>query len=147
MPDRRRQTLLTALGVAYTVLAIAALARSGYQLATGVASGRATVAVVLSGLSGVVYLCAAIGLRRGTPGSLRLSRWCLVLELTGVLLVSGAELIVGGFGRSTVWSGLGIGYGFAPLVLPTLGLWLLCGQRARGADHTAEAAVGSRVDG
>lgn len=141
MPERRRQVLIAALGVAYTVLAVAALARSGYQLAAGVASGRAAVAVALSGLSGVVYLCAAVGLRRGTPGSLRISRWCLVLEQTGVLLVSAAELVVGGFGRSTVWSGLGIGYGFAPLILPTLGLWLLRAAPLSGAGEPALAGL------
>jgi hypothetical protein len=141
MPERRRPVLIAALGVAYTVLAVAALARSGYQLLTGVASGRAAVAVALSGLSGVVYLCAAVGLRRGTPRSLRVSRWCLVLELAGVLLVGAAELVVGGFGRSTVWSGLGIGYGFAPLILPSVGLWLLRSVSSSGAGEPAAAGL------
>lgn len=110
--------------MAYTVLAIAALARSGYQAATGVVvDARTGTAVALSGLAGVVYLVAAVGLRRGTPGALRVGRWCLLVELAGVAAVSLVEIGVGGFGRAAVWSGFGVGYGYLPVVLPVLGLW------------------------
>ncbi len=69
----------------------------------------------------------------------------LVLELIGVVLVSAAELVVGGFGRSTVWSGLGIGYGFAPLILPVLGPWLL--GRDPGTPGRSSAGSGRRRPG
>ncbi len=121
---RRSGAFVVALGVAYTVLAIAALARSGYQAATGVVvDGRTGTAVALSGFAGAVYLVAAAGLRRGTRRSLRVSRWCCLVELIGVLAVSLVEIGVGGFGRAAVWSGFGVGYGYLPLLLPVLGLW------------------------
>ena len=120
----RPSVLLTVLGVAYTVLAVAALARSGYQAFTGAGStGRTWVAVALSGAAGLVYLLAAIGLRRGTVRALRISRWCCAVELFGVIAVSLVEVWIGGFGRAAVWSGFGVGYGYAPLLLPLLGLW------------------------
>jgi hypothetical protein len=120
----RPSVLLTVLGVAYTVLAVAALARSGYQAFTGAgSSGRTGVAVALSGAAGLVYLVAAVGLRRGTARSLRISRCCCAIELVGVIAVSLVEIRIGGFGRAAVWSGFGVGYGYAPLLLPLLGLW------------------------
>lgn len=113
--------LLTVIGAAYTVLAVAALARSGYQALTGTATaGRAGTAVALSGIAGAIYLVAAIGLRRGTPRSLQISRWCCAVEQVGVIVVSLIEIGVGGFDRAAVWSGFGIGYGYVPLLLPVL---------------------------
>jgi hypothetical protein len=122
--DPQPAVWITVIGIAYTVLAVAALSRSTYQVATGVATGRAVAAVALSAVAGVVYLVAAIALRRGTAGSIRLGRYCLVVELAGVLSVSLIELAVGGFGRAAVWSGFGVGYGYLPVVLPIIGLWL-----------------------
>jgi hypothetical protein len=117
--------LLTVIGTAYTVLAIAAVARTGYQALTGTATAeRAGTAVALSGVAGLVYLVAAIGLRRRTPRSLLISRWCCAAELVGVIVVSLVEIGVGGFGRAAVWSGFGVGYGYLPLVLPVMGLWV-----------------------
>lgn len=118
---RRAGAWVVGVGVAYTVLAIAALARSGYQAMAG---ERAGAAVALSGLAGAVYLVAAVGLRRGSARSLRMSRWCCVIELVGVVTVSLVEIGIGGFGRAAVWSGFGVGYGYLPLVLPAIGLWV-----------------------
>jgi hypothetical protein len=130
--ESRPSIWITVIGIAYTVLAIAALSRSAYQAATGVATGRAVAAVTLSALAGVVYLVAAIALRRGSTGSVRLGRRCLFIELLGVIAVSLAELAVGGFGRAAVWSGFGVGYGYLPVLLPIAGLWLTRpGRRSR----------------
>lgn len=131
---------VTVIGIAYTVLAVAALSRSAYQAATGVATGRAVVAVALSAVAGVVYLIAAIALRRATPRSIRLGRCCLYVELIGVVVVSVVELASGGFGRSAVWSGFGVGYGYLPVLLPIVGLWL--NRPARGAGR-----IGTDQDG
>lgn len=119
-----RSRTLGVLTAAYSVLALAALSRSGYQLATGTAP---PVAVALSGLAGVVYLVAALGLRGRGPGARRLVLGCCSVELAGVVVTSLVELAVGGYGRSVVWSGLGYGYLFLPLVLPVLGIRALVG--------------------
>ncbi len=126
---------ITVIGIAYTVLAVAALSRSAYQAATGVATGRAMVAVALSAVSGVVYLIAAIALRRGTHRSIQLGRCCVLVELVGVVAVSLIELAVGGFGRSAVWSGFGVGYGYLPVLPPIVGLWLTRRRRRRCGPH------------
>lgn len=140
----RAGALIVGLGVAYTVLAIAALARSGYQALTGaVVDGRTAAAVALSGVAGVVYLLAAAGLRRGTDRSLRVSRWCCLVELVGVVAVSLAEIGVGGFGRAAVWSGFGVGYGYLPLLLPVLGLWA---TRSRAAAASSSIQPDSCTD-
>lgn len=143
----RRDPALTGVGIGYTVLAVAALSRSAYQAFTGPPDGRSATAVALSAVSGLVYVVAAVGLRRGSPAGLRLGRTCLVVELVGVVTVSAVELLIGGFGRATVWSGLGVGYGFAPVVLPILGLWLLRrrAHRVRSASPREEASESPRA--
>lgn len=105
----------------YAVFALSATARAGVQIATKYA--EAPLAYLLSGLAGVVYVLATIGLAR----DLRRLAWAAVgIELVGVVIVG--TLSVGdpaAFPDATVWSGFGRGYGFVPLVLPLLGLaWL-----------------------
>jgi hypothetical protein len=87
------------LVAAYTVLAVAAGARAGVQLATDAAA--APVPYTLSAVAAAV-------------------------ELAGVLGVGTAELVgAAAWPDQTVWSGYGAGYGFAPLVLPVAALLVL----------------------
>jgi hypothetical protein len=128
----------------YGILALAALGRSGYQIATKFA--EAPVAYSLSALAAVVYVLATIALiARGTAWY-----WVAVVaigfELAGVLIVGTLSIIDPAlFPDDTVWSQFGRGYAFIPLVLPVLGLlWLRRVARARRvAAPSAENAEAS----
>ncbi len=120
--------------VVYLVLTVAALGRSGFQIATKFS--EAPLAYSLSAFSAVVYLIATIALIRGGV------RWSVVgwvtltIELVGVLVVgivslSEPEL----FPQDTVWSVFGRGYLFIPLVLPAAGMFYLY-TRSRKAGLT-----------
>lgn len=129
----------------YGILALAALGRSGYQIATKFA--EAPVAYSLSALAAVVYVLATIALiARGTAWY-----WIAVVaigfELAGVLIVGTLSIIDPAlFPDDTVWSQFGRGYAFIPLVLPVLGLlWLRRVARARrAAAPSAENAEASK---
>jgi hypothetical protein len=114
----------------YGVFALSATARAGVQIATRF--GEAPVPYLLSGLAGVVYILATIGLAGRGPGARRLA-WCaVVFELVGVLTVGTLTIFdTGDFPDDTVWSVYGRGYAFVPLVLPLLGLWWLRHTRPR----------------
>lgn len=105
----------------YGVFAVAAGARSAVQIATRFEA--APLAYLLSALAAAVYLVATVALARSERA---LALVACSVELAGVLTVGTASLVVpAAFPDATVWSGYGIGYGFAPLVLPVLGLlWL-----------------------
>lgn len=105
----------------YAVFALAATARSAYQLATDLAA--APVAYVLSAVAGLVYVLATVALARS---SRRLAAATIGFELVGVLVVGVLSLVDADlFPDETVWSGFGAGYGYVPLVLPFVGLWWL----------------------
>lgn len=118
------------LVAAYTILAIAAGARAVVQISTRLAD--APLPYLLSGVSAVVYLVAAVALRRTGRAARRVAATALVLELVGVLVVGTFSVVDSGdFPDETVWSTYGVGYGFLPLVLPVLGLvWLRRSQAA-----------------
>ncbi|HEY0639472.1 MAG TPA: hypothetical protein VGD67_17635 [Pseudonocardiaceae bacterium] len=105
----------------YAIFAVAATARSAVQL--GTRFGDAPVAYLLSAVAAVVYVVATAALARGGR---RLALAAVLIELTGVLVVGTASIVVPQeFPDATVWSFYGAGYGFVPLVLPPLGLlWL-----------------------
>lgn len=108
----------------YAIFALAATARSSYQLATQFST--APVAYLLSAVAAVIYIVATIALARGDRTSVRLATVALVIELIGVLTVGVLSLLDPAlFPKATVWSGFGSGYGFIPLVLPIVGLWWL----------------------
>lgn len=116
-----------ALIAVYAVFAIAATARSVFQLATKL--DDAPFAYLLSAVAGVVYIVATGGLARG-------NRWVagvtIGFELLGVLVVGLLTTLDGAlFPDATVWSSFGAGYGYVPLILPFVGLWWL--------RHTARA--------
>ncbi|MDQ2624547.1 MAG: hypothetical protein M3Y20_05240 [Actinomycetota bacterium] len=114
----------------YGLLALAATARALSQIATRF--DEAPLAYSLSLFSGLVYIVATIALAR-SGGRWRTVAWIAIsIELVGVLAVGAVSLAVPeDFPDETVWSQLGAGYGFVPLVLPVVGLVLL--WRTRGA--------------
>ena len=108
----------------YAILALAATARSAYQIATKFEV--APVAYLLSALAGVVYIVATVALIGRGSTWYRVAWATIVFELAGVLAVGTLSLVDGVlFPADTVWSFYGRGYVFIPLVLPILGmLWL-----------------------
>jgi hypothetical protein len=116
--------LLTAV---YAVFAVAAGARSVYQLSTRF--DDAPLAYALSALAAAVYVVAALAIRTDRRALLAAAA---SLELAGVLVV-GALTVAdpAAFPDETVWSQFGRGYGFLPLVLPLAALaWLRVSARA-----------------
>lgn len=132
MPDQRA----TATGpgrvliAVYGIFALSATARAAVQIV-----GRfseAPVPYALSGLAGLVYILATIGLAGRGPGARRLAWGAVGFELAGVLVVGLLSVFdTGDFPDDTVWSYFGRGYGFIPLVLPLVGLWWLRRTRPR----------------
>lgn len=105
----------------YAVFAIAASARSIYQLVTK--ASEAPVAYGLSAVAGVVYVLATVALARDAR---TLAALTIGFELVGVLVVGVLSVVDEAlFPDATVWSGFGAGYGYVPLVLPLVGLWWL----------------------
>jgi hypothetical protein len=114
----------------YGIFALSATARAAVQIV-----GRfseAPVPYALSGLAGLVYILATIGLAGRGPGARRLAWGAVGFELAGVLVVGLLSVFdTGDFPDDTVWSYFGRGYGFIPLVLPLVGLWWLRRTRPR----------------
>lgn len=110
--------------VVYLVLTVAALGRSGFQIATKFS--EAPLAYSLSAFSAVVYFIATIALIRG-GGRWSIVGWVtLTIELVGVLVVGIVSLLEPElFPQDTVWSAFGRGYLFIPLVLPAVGMFYL----------------------
>jgi len=108
----------------YAILALAALGRSSYQVATKF--DEAPLAYGLSGLAAVVYVLATIALVARGHRWFRVAVVAITVELAGVLVVGIVSLLAPEvFPDDTVWSVFGRGYAFIPLVLPVLGLlWL-----------------------
>jgi hypothetical protein len=112
----------------YVLFAIAASARSAYQLATRF--NDAPLAYTLSAVAAAVYILAAIALRTDRRSLLTAAA---SIELAGVLTVGTLSLVDGAaFPDETVWSHYGQGYGFVPLVLPIAALiWLRVARAPR----------------
>lgn len=115
----------TVLVWVYVVLTLAALGRSGYQLATKY--DEAPLAYLLSAFAAVVYLVATIALMTHVRrGSRAVALVALSIEAVGVLAVGTLSVLRPDlFPADTVWSVYGRGYLFIPLVLPFVGLWWL----------------------
>jgi hypothetical protein len=115
-----------ALVAVYAVFALAASARSIFQLLTK--ADDAPVAYALSAVAGVVYVIATSALATDRR---QLATATIGFELLGVLTVGVLSLADESlFPDQTVWSDFGSGYGYVPLVLPFVGLWWLL--RTRG---------------
>lgn len=117
-----------ALVTVYGILALAACARGGYEVA--VKFDQAPLAYSLALFSGVVYAVATFALATNR----RWLAWPAVLvEMAGVLVVGTLSFVAPDlFQRASVWSWFGLEYLLVPLVLPFLGVaWLR--RSARGA--------------
>ncbi|WP_229053868.1 hypothetical protein [Aeromicrobium sp. Leaf350] len=116
-----------ALVALYAVFALAAAARSIYQLSAK--ASEAPVAYTLSAVAGIVYVVATYALATDRR---QLAVATIGFELAGVLGVGVLTLVDGElFPDATVWSDFGAGYGFVPLVLPFVGLWWVRHTRRR----------------
>ncbi|MGH3459261.1 hypothetical protein [Aeromicrobium sp.] len=116
----------------YGVFAVAATARSVYQLATK--ADEAPVAYALSALAGLVYVVATFALATDRRP---LATIAIVFELIGVLAVGVLTLVdTDLFPDQTVWSDFGAGYLYVPLVLPFVGLWWLQEMHKAPRTHT-----------
>ncbi|MGO1317851.1 MAG: hypothetical protein ACTMIR_12570 [Cellulomonadaceae bacterium] len=125
------------LVLVYGIFALAASARAGVQLATR--AHEAPLAYGLSAFAAVVYVVATVCLARGTARARRLAWAAVGVEMAGVLSIGALSFIRPElFPEPTVWSHLGQGYGYVPLVLPMIGLWWL--RRTRPAAARPEAA-------
>ncbi|MDN5743973.1 MAG: hypothetical protein L0H31_02500 [Nocardioidaceae bacterium] len=118
----------------YAVLALAATGRSVLQLTQYF--DRAPLAYVLSALAAVIYIVATLALAKGGPTGARIATGAILVEAIGVLSVGTLSYLVPElFPDKTVWSHYGSGYGYAPLVLPFVGLWWI--RRVRMAPRSA----------
>jgi len=117
----------------YAILALAATARSAYQIATKYSD--APVAYTLSAVAGVVYIVATVALLQRSGTWYRVAWAMLAFELAGVLTVGTLSLVDPAlFAHPSVWSAYGMGYLFIPLVLPVLGMiWLYRRRPSAGA--------------
>lgn len=137
MVDRAttRGGVFTTLASLYIVLTLAALGRSGYQIATKFSD--APLAYLLSAVAAAVYLVATLALIASTtrvPHTVRVGRLvalvALSVEVLGVLGIGTLSLFRPElFPADTVWSQYGAGYLYIPLVLPFVGLWWLRSSR------------------
>ena len=109
---------------AYSVLALAALGRSSFELATKFS--LAPLPYSLSALAAIFYVFATVGLIKKGVAWRKFAQIAISLELFFVVAVGVATIFNPDlFPAKTVWSNFGEGYGFTPLLLPILGLiWL-----------------------
>lgn len=123
---------LSVLVALYSILTLAALGRSGYQIATKFE--LAPLAYTLSAVAAVVYVVATVALVLSSrSGAHRVALVAVGFEAVGVLVVGTLSVALPElFPADAVWSDYGRGYLFIPLVLPFLGLrWLLAGRVKR----------------
>lgn len=119
------------LVMVYGILALAACARGGYEVA--VKFHQAPLAYSLALFSGVVYAVATFALATDRR---RLAWPAVLVEMAGVLVVGTLSFVdPARFQRATVWSWFGLEYLLVPLVLPFLGVaWLRRSGRPSGPD-------------
>lgn len=141
-PRTRGSVLAKGLGrvliAVYGVLALAATGRSVVQIIEKFSF--APFAYTLSALAAVIYIVAMIALI--APGRFWYRVACVTIgfEMAGVLVIGTLSLLDHPlFPDDTIWSYYGLGYAFAPLVLPAAGLWWL-------RKHHRAAAVGQGAE-
>ncbi len=117
---------------AYGVLAISAGVRALYQVFTKLS--EAPLPYLLTTVAALIYGVACIGFGRKSPAAWRITLAVCSFEFLGVLSVGILTLIEPSwFPDATVWSDFGVGYGFAPLLLPIIGVWWLNRAQTRAA--------------
>jgi hypothetical protein len=131
-PETRRGRRMSGIGrvlvAVYGVLALAAVGRSFFQIATKF--DEAPLAYALSALAAVVYVVATAALILAGRGWYGVAWATIVFEFTGVVVVGILSVALPElFPDDTVWSWFGRGYLFIPLVLPVLGMWWLAKHR------------------
>ena len=121
----------------YAIFALAATARGIVQIVTKF--DEAPVAYVLSLFSGIVYICATVGLLTNRRWSRTLAWAAVGTEMVGVVTIGIASIIDAEvFPHDTVWSRFGAGYGYVPVILPVLGLMWLWQTRGTSAQHPTD---------
>lgn len=130
----RRSGLGRVLIAVYAVLALAALGRSVFQIATKFTD--APFAYALSAVAALIYVVATIALIAPGRTWMRVAWVTISIELAGVLIVGFLSIFLSAlFPHDTVWSVFGRGYLFLPLVMPILGLlWLRRSRTALAAN-------------
>ena len=123
-----RSSLATGIGrvliAVYGILALAATGRSVVQIIEKFSF--APFAYTLSAVAAVVYILAMIALIAPGRAWYRVACVTIGFEMTGVLVIGTLSLLDRQlFPDDTIWSYYGLGYAFAPLVLPIAGLWWL----------------------
>ncbi|MFT6534747.1 MAG: hypothetical protein ACJAS7_000782 [Alpinimonas sp.] len=135
--SKRRSGLGRVLIAVYAVLALAALGRSVFQVATKF--NDAPFAYALSAVAALIYVVATVALI--APGrAWTVIAWVTIsVELAGVVIVGFLSIFLPElFPHDTVWSVFGRGYVFLPLVMPVMGLlWL----RRSGSTPVAGSAT------
>ena len=124
-PERNRRTGLGRVLIAvYAVLALAALGRSVFQVATKF--NDAPLAYALSAVAALIYVVATVALIAPGRSWTRIAWITISIELAGVVIVGFLSILLPElFPHDTVWSAFGRGYVFLPLAMPILGLlWL-----------------------
>lgn len=117
------------LTVAYAILCLAATGRSVYQITTKFS--EAPIPYAISALSAILYGVIAYAL---WTRKMRLALVGTAVELAGVLAVGTLGwLEPSWWPDETVWTGYGSAYGWFPLILPVVALWLLLRERRVGA--------------
>jgi hypothetical protein len=113
------------LTIAYAILCLAATGRSVFQITTKFAD--APVPYTISAVSAVLYGVIAFALWTRRMG---LALAGTVVELAGVIIVGTLGwLEPSWWADETVWTGYGSAYGWVPLALPVIALWLLLRER------------------
>ena len=122
MPPKKSNLSVNRVLIAiYSVLALAALGRSSFELATKFSV--APLPYSLSAAAALIYVFVTISMIKGWRTSAMI---LLALELTFVLAVGISGMIDPSlFPQKTVWTTFGIGYAFFPLFMPIIGLFYL----------------------
>lgn len=108
----------------YGIFAISATFRAVYTLLRRYE--EAPLAYWLSLVAAITYIFATIALASKANSWRAAAKPILIFELVGVLTVGTLSLVAPSlFQHSTVWSLYGLGYGFFPLALPLVGLWVI----------------------
>jgi hypothetical protein len=144
-PRRRSAALSTGPGrlltFFYGLLAVAATARSAYQLAA--MFHHAPTAYLLSAVAAVIYVVAFAAI---VTDRRALAVVACSIELVGVLVVGTLSYVEQhDFPDATVWSGYGSGYGYLPAVLPVVALIYLARVRPssrRGSPDPRRSSAG-----
>ena len=102
----------------YAILALAAVGRSSFELATKFS--EAPLPYSLSALAALVYVFVTWSMIKSNT---KLATILLALELLFVLVVGFSGIFDPSlFPKKTVWTGFGAGYGYFPLFMPIVGL-------------------------